>query len=56
MEARMKRLTLALLLACMGLAGCVVVPAAARYDREVYVAPQASTTYYPAYTYRYYGY
>lgn len=49
----MKRLTLALLLACMGPAGCVVVPVAARYDREVYVAPTAT---YPTYTYRYYGY
>ena len=52
----MKKLTLALLLACMGLAaGCVVVPLGARYDREVYVSPQAPTTY-PAYTYRYYSY
>ena len=49
----MKKLTLALL-ACIGLSSCVVVPMGARYDREVYVAPSASATYYP--TYRYYAY
>ena len=51
----MKKLALALL-ACAGLSGCVaaVVPAGVRYDREVYVSPQA--TYYPSYTYRYYTY
>ncbi|HTN26383.1 MAG TPA: hypothetical protein VL180_01230 [Burkholderiales bacterium] len=51
----MKKLVLALL-ACAGLSSCVaaVVPAGVRYDREVYVSPQA--TYYPSYTYRYYTY
>ena len=48
----MKKLTL-VLLACLGLSSCVVVPAA-RYDREVYVAPSA--TYYPTYAYRSYRY
>jgi hypothetical protein len=53
MEARMKKLTLAVL-ACIGLSSCVAVVPAARYDRDVYVSPSA--TYHPTYSYRYYTY
>ena len=54
----MKKLAFALL-ACAGLSSCVAgvvvpVPAGVRYEREVYVSPQA--TYYPSYSYRYYAY
>ena len=49
----MKKLTLDLL-ASVGLSSCIVVPVG-RYEREVYVAPSA-TTYYPAHEYRYRAY
>jgi len=52
----MKQLML-VLLACMGLSSCVVVPErVARVDREVYVSPPGPVAYYPSYTYRYYTY
>jgi hypothetical protein len=51
MEARMKKLTLALL-ACIGLSSCVAVVPVGRYERETYVSPSA--TYYPTYEHRTY--
>jgi hypothetical protein len=57
MEALMKKLIL-MLLACVGLASCVVVPEHRVVTREssyTYVPP-ATAYYTPSYTYRYYSY
>ena len=53
----MKKLML-VLLSCVGLSSCVVVPErTVRIDREVYSAAPATTYYYPSYyTYRQYPY
>jgi len=56
MEALMKKLILGLL-ACIGLASCVVVPEHRVVTRESYsYAPPATAYYTPGYTYRYYTY
>lgn len=53
----MKKLML-VLLACVGLSSCVVVPErTVRVEREVYSAAPPPTYYYPSYyTYRRYSY
>ncbi len=56
MEALMKKLML-ILLACVGLSSCVIVPEQRVVTREVYSAAPATTYYYPSYyTYRHYSY
>ena len=55
MEALMKKLML-VLLACIGLSSCVVVPEHRVVTRESYsYVPPATTYYTPGYTYRYYS-
>jgi hypothetical protein len=56
MEVLMKNLML-ILLACVGLSSCVVVPEHRVVTRESYTYVPPATAYYtPGYTYRYYTY
>jgi hypothetical protein len=55
MEVLMKKLML-VLLACIGLSSCVVVPEQRVVTRTYTYDPPATAYYTPGYTYRYYTY